>query len=204
MAGRADRKGWQNRGGMICTYCRNTGWEWVKDAFGDAEQAHCIWCNSHKMEVNMTKKLPTPFCQDDLALEVTRLEKRIIAKGYHSPEVMFHVPGYSGAKALLLVSGYPDAKFHGSKVADYIRDESDGPDIDIGALIERADAYLDALKSPTDIRADQFRANLGRLIDEAKDIGVDVATVEAVVNPLVELMVSLSENIIEHQPIAAE
>jgi len=71
-------------------------------------------------------------------------------------------------------------------------------------LVERADAYLDALKSPTDVRADQFRANLGRLIDEAKDIGVDVATVEAVVNPLVELMVSLSENIIEHQPIAAE
>lgn len=188
-----------------CHYCRNTGWEWVKDEFGGVEQTHCIWCNSHKTEVHMTEKtLPTPYCQDDLALESARLSKRITDKGYHSPEVMFHVPGYSNAKAMLHISGRTAKGYEGDKWQDFLHDKTEGVEIDIDALIVLADAAIDELQSPVDKRADNFRASLGRLLDEAREIGMEVAAIEAVVNPLTEMMNTLSENIIEHQPIAAE
>jgi hypothetical protein len=117
---------------------------------------------------------------------------------------MFHIPGYSGSKATLLVGGYPDAKLSLGKVQDFIRDSSKGSEIDIAGLVVGADAFIDGLKTPAAARADKFRADLGRLLDDAKDIGVDVAEVEAIVNPLTVLMQQLSKNIIEHQPIAAE
>ncbi|GEM_PF-2883087 len=62
--------------------------------------------------------------------------------------------------------------------------------------IAEAIATITAMPSIKDARLHAFMADLGRLIDDGRSVGVDIEYL----NPLTETMKRLSENIITYQP----
>jgi hypothetical protein len=63
----------------------------------------------------------------------------------------------------------------------------------------KAAAFISALPSAEDAKLHHFMGKLGHLIDAARDDGIAVDYV----NPLVDTMKRLSENVITHQPATA-
>ena len=62
-------------------------------------------------------------------------------------------------------------------------------------VVAEAKAYITALKSRTELEHEEFMTMLGRVMDRAKDMGMD----EDFVNPLTAMMKKLASNAIEHQ-----
>lgn len=61
-------------------------------------------------------------------------------------------------------------------------------------IVAEAKAYVVALKSRTELEHEEFMTMLGRVMDRAKDMGMD----EDFVNPLTSMMKKLATNAIEH------
>ena len=61
-------------------------------------------------------------------------------------------------------------------------------------VVAEASAYIAALKSRTELEHEEFMTMLGRVMDRAKDMGMD----EDFVNPLTSMMKKLASNAIEH------
>jgi hypothetical protein len=66
-------------------------------------------------------------------------------------------------------------------------------------LISDVEEYIEKQKSVLEIQQDAFVAAVGRLIDQGKEIGVDVKFL----NPLTDMMTKLSSNIITDQSDSA-
>ncbi len=64
---------------------------------------------------------------------------------------------------------------------------------DFAELLSQARTWVYAQKTPEEIRKEKFIAQLGRVIDEGKEIGFEVEFM----NPLIETMKRLSENVLE-------
>lgn len=64
----------------------------------------------------------------------------------------------------------------------------------IDEVVEEAKAYIAALKSRTELEHEEFMTMLGRVMDRAKDMGLD----EDFVNPLTSMMKKLASNALEH------
>lgn len=64
----------------------------------------------------------------------------------------------------------------------------------IEALLTEAHTYIDGLKSKAELEHEEFMAMLGRVMDRAKDMGMD----EHFINPLTDMMKRLASNALEH------
>lgn len=62
-------------------------------------------------------------------------------------------------------------------------------------VVDQATTYIAALKSRSEMEHEEFLAMLGRVMDRAKELGVD----EEFINPLTSMMKKLATNAIEHQ-----
>jgi hypothetical protein len=120
----------------------------------------------------------------DILREITRLEKLLADKGFTAPKIEISV-GFSIRELTANIcykAGY-DVQYK------FIHIEADDG---FEALIADTEDYINGLKSVAEIQKDTFIASVGRLIDQGREIGVEVEFL----NPLVEMMGKLSSNIL--------
>jgi len=123
----------------------------------------------------------------DILREIARLEKLLTSKGFTTPHIEISV-GFSTRELTANIS----YKAGGSSEYQFIHVEAlDGFD----GLIGDAEDYINGLKSVAEIQKDAFIASVGRLIDQGRDIGIEVDFL----NPLVDMMGKLSHNILEKE-----
>jgi hypothetical protein len=121
----------------------------------------------------------------DILREITRLEKLLANKGFTAAKIEISV-GFSTRELTANIS----YKAGGSSEYQFIHVEAlDGFD----GLIGDAEDYINGLKSVADILKENFIASVGRLIDQGRDIGIEVEFL----NPLTTMMDKLSSNILE-------
>lgn len=121
----------------------------------------------------------------DILREITRLEKLLTNKGFTAPKIEISV-GFS-TRELTSNIAY---KAGGSSEYQFIHVEAlDG----FESVIADTEDYINGLKSVAEIQRDAFVASVGRLIDQGRDIGIEVDFL----NPLVDMMGKLSHNILE-------
>lgn len=121
----------------------------------------------------------------DILREITRLEKLLANKGFTAPKIEISV-GFS-TRELTSNIAY---KAGGSQEYQFIHVEAlDG----FESVIADTEDYINGLKSVAEIQRDAFVASVGRLIDQGRDIGIEVEFL----NPLTTMMDKLSSNILE-------
>lgn len=120
----------------------------------------------------------------EILREINRLEKLLTNKGFTAPKIEISV-GFS-TRELTANIAY---KAGGSTEYQFIHIEADDG---FEALIQDTADYINGLKSVAEIQKDAFIAAVGRLIDQGKEIGVEVDFL----NPLTALMDKLSTNIL--------
>jgi hypothetical protein len=124
-----------------------------------------------------------------IAAEIARIEKLLGNKGYYSPvfTVRINWIGYELSGELeVRADAHAGCKNH------YIHlSYTDG----FAELFAQAEAYIANLPSIEDAKRDAFIAAVGRLIDQGKEIGIEVDFL----NPLTDMMTKLSSNIITKQ-----
>lgn len=121
----------------------------------------------------------------DILHEITRLEKLLTNKGFTAAKIEISV-GFSTRELTANISYKA-----GSEVQyKFIHLEAlDG----FESVIQDTEDYINGLKSVAEIQRDAFVASVGRLIDQGREIGVEVEFL----NPLTTMMDKLSSNILE-------
>ena len=121
----------------------------------------------------------------DILHEITRLEKLLTNKGFTAPKIEISV-GFSTRELTANISYKA-----GSEVQyKFIHLEAlDG----FESVISDTEDYINGLKSVAEIQRDAFVASVGRLIDQGREIGVEMEFL----NPLTTMMDKLSSNILE-------
>lgn len=121
----------------------------------------------------------------DILREITRLEKLLANKGFTAPHIEISV-GFSTRELTSNIS----YKAGGSSEYQFIHVEAlDG----FESVIADTENYINGLKSVAEVQRNAFVASVGRLIDQGRDIGIEVDFL----NPLVDMMGKLSHNILE-------
>ena len=134
---------------------------------------------------NPTQPMETTMNAIDILREITRLEKLLCSKGFTAPHIEISV-GFSTRELTSNIS----YKAGGSSEYQFIHVEAlDG----FEGVIADTEDYINSLKSVAEIQKDAFVASVGRLIDQGRDIGIEVEFL----NPLVDMMGKLSHNILE-------
>ena len=114
------------------------------------------------------------------------IEDRIKEKGYYNPNACLRV-NWVGYDLTLSIESWTEAG-SGNKT-EYIHTHiEDG----FEALFANADAYVNGMKSIVDAKKEAFIHAISRLIDQGREIGIEVEFM----NPLTEMMGKLSTNII--------
>jgi len=114
------------------------------------------------------------------------LEKQIAEIGYASPQVAIHINWLSSPFCVHIE--HNSAQGVASK-SEFLRGDT------IEEAIKKADEYVAELPSVEDARMRDFTHALGRLIDQGREIGVDVDCI----NPLTKMMEKLAENCLTDQ-----
>lgn len=114
------------------------------------------------------------------------IEDRIKEKGYYNPSANIKV-NWIGYDLTLVIESSVEAGSSGKTEFIHMT-------IDDGfeALFAKADAYVNGMKSIVDAKKEAFIHAIGRLIDQGREIGIEVEFM----NPLTEMMGKLSTNII--------
>ena len=126
--------------------------------------------------------------------ECLKIEALMTSRGFLRPEVAFFV-NFFGGKPYSLKVEMRTTESYDSSISTYpdVQSEDEIPD-----LFAEAREWVAAQKNPKTLRREQFIANLGRVIDEGNSLGLEVEFM----NPLVESMRKLSENVLEFKPAA--
>jgi len=121
----------------------------------------------------------------DILREITRLEKLLSDKGFGAAKIEISV-GFSTREltANIQYKAGHDVQYK------FIHIEADDG---FEGLIADTEDYINGLKSVAEIQRDAFVASVGRLIDQGRDIGIEVEFL----NPLTTMMDKLSSNILE-------
>jgi hypothetical protein len=120
----------------------------------------------------------------DILREINRLENLLTKKGFTATKIEISV-GFSTRELTASVA----YSVGSSREYQFIHIEAlDG----FEALMQDTEDYINGLKSVDEITKDNFIASLGRLIDQGKEIGIEVDFL----NPLTDMMTKLSSNII--------
>lgn len=130
----------------------------------------------------------------DIYKNCLAIEALMTSRGFLRPEVAFFV-NFFGGKPYSLKIEMRTTQDYNSAISDYPDVQSEE---EIFKLFEHARNWVAKQKTPKEIRQDQFLASLGRVIDEGNALGLDVEFM----NPLVESMRKLSENVLEYRPAA--
>lgn len=127
----------------------------------------------------------------EIKLEIERLAAVAAAKGYYLPKITLRLNwvGYE-LNASIETRIDADAQEKSEFVSATYKDG-------FAVLLQRVEAKIASLPSIEDAKRDAFIAAVGRLIDQGKDIGIDVKFL----NPLTEMMTKLSTNIITKQEV---
>ena len=124
-----------------------------------------------------------------IAAECARLEAVAAAKGYYLPKIAIRI-NWCGYELSADLEVRADA--HDSPKTVWIHSKhEEGFD----GLLAKIQSSVDALTSIEDAKRDAFIAAVGRLIDQGKEIGIQVDFL----NPLTDMMTKLSTNIITKQ-----
>lgn len=122
--------------------------------------------------------------------ECLKIEALMTSRGFLRPEVAFFV-NFFGGKPYCLKAEMRTTESYDSAISTF-------PDVgsvdEIPDLFAKAREWVAAQKDPKTLRREKFIANLGRVIDEGNTLGFEVEFM----NPLVESMRKLSENVLEH------
>ena len=125
----------------------------------------------------------------EIKLEIKRLEAVAAAKGYYLPKITLRL-NWVGYELNADIEFRTDA--NATKKNEWIyATYEDG----FAVLLRGVEAKITSLPSIEDAKRDAFIAAVGRLIDQGKDIGIDVKFL----NPLTKMMEKLSTNIITKQ-----
>jgi len=125
----------------------------------------------------------------EIKFEIERLEAVAAAKGYYLPKITLRL-NWVGYELNADIEVRVDANTLNKSEWIYATYE-DG----FAVLLQRVEAKIASLPSIEDAKRDAFIAAVGRLIDQGKDIGIDVKFL----NPLTKMMEKLSTNIITKQ-----
>lgn len=122
---------------------------------------------------------------------INPLPAMLSAKGKVKPNVDFHVEANVGIRITM------------SWVKPYVTTEWDRNyevffGNDFAEALDKARKYINALPSAEQAKLNNFMRQLGKVIDHGKEDGIEVEFL----NPLLDTMKRLSENIITYQPKA--
>lgn len=129
----------------------------------------------------------------EIKSECERIAQICANKGYYMPKVTVYINwiGYD-----LTVNLYYRVDAHSKQIDSFFHGScEDG----LENLFAQANECAANLQSITDAKRDAFIAAVGRLIDQGKDVGIDVDFL----NPLTKMMEKLSTNIITKQKASA-
>lgn len=126
----------------------------------------------------------------DMFTAIQSIQHRLKSREFIDPEVTISVSTKDWRTTSLEVtykvrddSNYTYKTFYGDDA------------VKVDGLLTEAHTYIDGLKSKAEIEHEEFMAMLGRVMDRAKDLGMD----EDFINPLTSMMKKLASNAIEHK-----
>jgi hypothetical protein len=132
----------------------------------------------------------TLYSKWDLDVTLVELKQDLKARDLLDPEVTLRISTNDWSPVSLdLQYKVRDDSLHTYK---YFRGQTVG---DIDNMVIEARAYIKSLKSRAELDHDEFMLMLGRVMDRAKDLGMD----EDFVNPLTAMMKKLASNAITSQ-----
>lgn len=118
------------------------------------------------------------------------LEATITAKGYYMPTVTVYL-NWIGYEITINIESRVDA-YSGVKNEFINASYQEGFDV----IFDRAKRLVSAMQPIQDAKRDAFIAAVGKLIEQGRDIGMEVEFL----NPLTAMMSKLSTNIITKEP----
>lgn len=122
----------------------------------------------------------------EIKFEAGRISTLCADKGYYNPKIVVYVNwiGYD-----LTINLFYRVDAHSPQVDKFFHGSCEAG---IEALFVEAEQHVASLPSIDDAKRDAFIAAVGKLIDQGREIGVEVDFL----NPLVEMMGKLSSNIL--------
>jgi hypothetical protein len=126
---------------------------------------------------------------DEIYAAINPLPAMLAEKGKVNPRVDFTIEANAGLHITIRYR-----KAYSNNEWDYDYKVFAGDTFD--EALRKALAFIDDLPSAEQAKLHHFMGKLGSIIDAARDDGIEVAYL----NPLVETMKRLSENVITHQP----
>lgn len=172
-----------------CPECDDTGFVWEM-ILGEPEKATCAMCALYH-QGDTTMEI-TPEIIETIFNDCEDLEKMLLSRGFTIPDVDFKLHWF-GDEVMRLQIGCHETD---------ISITAEAGDYDYKRLLESAKAAILALDSPGEIKKKTWLKQFGRIIDEGRDIGIDVGGDEkeqAAFNMMVEAMKRLSSNIVTDQ-----
>jgi hypothetical protein len=137
----------------------------------------------------MSKKAMKPMTIDDIYMAINPLPAALSAKGKIKPDVWLNL--HANANVDIVMSW---DKRHTRY--SYDRDYKTFTGGDFQSAIDKAVTFIKELPSAEQAKLHEFMAKLGNLIDAGKSDGIDLDYM----NPLLDTMKRLSENVITFQP----
>jgi len=116
-----------------------------------------------------------------------RIEDTIREKGYYNPKITMSV-GWIGYDLTIHINYRTEPS--SLSLDKFIHDECG---VGFDGMIRQAEQFVTTMQSIADAKRDQFIAAVGRLIEQGRDIGMEVEFL----NPLTDMMTKLSTNILE-------
>lgn len=126
----------------------------------------------------------------DIEAEVLNLKALLVNKGMYDPEVTFEMSTKDWKPCRLALTYKLRADSTGNYESFYGESM-----IEVEAILDKGREFIGNLKSREELEHDEFMQMLGRVMDRAKDLGLD----EDFVNPLTSMMKKLATNAIEHK-----
>lgn len=132
----------------------------------------------------------TIYSKWDIDAEVHNIKALLVGKGLIDPEVTLEIStkDWKPCRVTLTYklrsdSAYTYESFYGESFTD------------LEDVLGKARTYVTELKSKEELEHEEFMLMLGRVMDRAKDLGMD----EDFINPLTSMMKKLASNAIEHK-----
>ena len=126
---------------------------------------------------------------EEIYAAINPMPALLSAKGKVNPEVDVRIEANAGLHIGMRWKKY-------GAVSDWDRDYSVFNGRDFAECLRKAQAHIAAMPSAEQARLQSFMSKLGNLIDVGRDEGIAVDFL----NPLLETMKRLSENVITYQP----
>lgn len=125
----------------------------------------------------------------ELSIAVKAIQARLKSREFIDPEITLSI----STKDWRTVCIDTSFKVRDDSTYTYRSFYGDDP-AQIDKVLEEVHIYVEGLKSKTELEHEEFMAMLGRVMDRAKDLGMD----EHFINPLTDMMKRLASNALEH------